>query len=987
MGVADELARPQAVKFLDLGSQYNLDHIDSSHFDEWVVDSGVDPEIVAANVVSLSGDAPYDYLLYSDNLPRRNDGRVVDWVLRRYKHVEDGGWWCSGEDLVELKKSLVDRRINQRLDDFIAVRMLWGQFKPSTPINDEAGKLIKYEAPPKTDTRAYALSHPHNARYWLEVLANETIPIVITEGAKKAGSMMSIGYASIALPGVTSGARKATGRLIDDLATVCAKGRPIYICFDHDTKEKTKRNVDKAISKLGRLFSIAGCTVKVILLPGPEKGVDDFIVARGKEAFDHCFQTALPLPQWETRRYSQLSYEPSLELYQEKLGAFSILGPQPKIRAYKSAKGTGKTEALIEIVDEAIRNGRWVLLMGHRVQLVQAVCKRVGLDYLTDVRNSEFGAILGYGLCVDSLHPESQARFNAEGWTNGVVIIDEAEQVIWHTLSAETEVKKHRIMVLRQLKQLFKNVLNSPDGQVVLLDADLSDLTIDFVRGLAESDVEPWICVNHWKPEEGWTIHHYHDKTPARLYAAIEDKIFDDERVLILTQAQGKKSKWGTRILAATLQEQFPHKRILFIDSKSVANPEHPAFGCISELNTVLLDYDIVICSPSIETGVSIDIQGHFGAVFGIFQGVTPADTVRQALSRLREPIERHVWIAPRGLELIGNGATSLRSLLAAQHKVVQLNIQLLQDVCMDLVEDEIDFNNTALNIWAKMAVRINAGMQKYRETVLAGLSEEGHTILDASQREVYTCTEEVAERLIVNQQTECQKEYEAISEADDLTEKQYEHLKDKKEKTDRELYQERKHFLQQRYGIDVTPELIEKDDNKWHSGIRLHYYATVGRKYLKDRDRRAISSFLKDGGGWIPSINKASLGAVVGVLDKLGIHDLLIEGEVFTRQTPKLVEMFDRAKQEWWAIKAILNIKIGEKDTPITFVQRLLGKLGLKLTHERRTGSAGAQLHCYRFEAIDDGREEVFAKWLERDEAAQTQQIVTDGKYIEKAA
>ncbi|MBW4422741.1 MAG: DUF3854 domain-containing protein [Myxacorys californica WJT36-NPBG1] len=265
------------------------------------------------------------------------------------------------------------------------------------------------EAPPKTETRAYALSLPSNPRYWLAVLANLTIPIIITEGAKKAGSLMSLGYAAIALPGVFSGYRSATQKLIEDLAVVCAKGRPIYICFDHDTKAETRRNVDKAIAKLGKLFAMAGCTVRIILLPGPEKGVDEFIVARGKAAFDHYFQTALVLPQWETRRYSQLSYKPSLELNQDKLGAFSVLGPQPKIRAYKSAKGTGKTEALIDIVDRAIQNGQWVLLMGHRVQLVQAICKRVGLDYLTDVRNSEFGTILGYGLCVDSLHPESQA--------------------------------------------------------------------------------------------------------------------------------------------------------------------------------------------------------------------------------------------------------------------------------------------------------------------------------------------------------------------------------------------------------------------------------------------------------------------------------------------------------------------------------------------------------------------------------------------------
>ncbi|MBW4422743.1 MAG: hypothetical protein KME13_26790 [Myxacorys californica WJT36-NPBG1] len=191
---------------------------------------------------------------------------------------------------------------------------------------------------------------------------------------------------------------------------------------------------------------------------------------------------------------------------------------------------------------------------------------------------------------------------------------------------------------------------------------------------------------------------------------------------------------------------------------------------------------------------------------------------------------------------------------------------------------------------------------------------------------------------------------------------------------------------MQQRYGVEVTPELVEKDDNKWHSGIRLHYYATVGRPYLKQRDQRAVSAFLKDGGAWIPSINRASLGTAIAVLDLLGIQDLLVEGETFTSHDPKLIAMFKRAQQDWWAIKATLNITIGQKDTPISFAQRLLGKLGLKLTHDRRVGGVGAQIHCYRFEAIDDGREEVFAKWLERDEA-QTQQIVTDSKYIDKAA
>lgn len=45
------------------------------HVQEWQ-QSCVDPELIQLNVISLEGDRPLDYLLYSEALPRRNDGRL-----------------------------------------------------------------------------------------------------------------------------------------------------------------------------------------------------------------------------------------------------------------------------------------------------------------------------------------------------------------------------------------------------------------------------------------------------------------------------------------------------------------------------------------------------------------------------------------------------------------------------------------------------------------------------------------------------------------------------------------------------------------------------------------------------------------------------------------------------------------------------------------------------------------------------------------------
>ncbi|WP_339390881.1 hypothetical protein, partial [Crocosphaera watsonii] len=61
--------------------------IDDKHLLEWVNGSGVDPEIVKLNVRSLIPPATYDFLLYSDQLKRRNDGRLNGNTLKAYQHL------------------------------------------------------------------------------------------------------------------------------------------------------------------------------------------------------------------------------------------------------------------------------------------------------------------------------------------------------------------------------------------------------------------------------------------------------------------------------------------------------------------------------------------------------------------------------------------------------------------------------------------------------------------------------------------------------------------------------------------------------------------------------------------------------------------------------------------------------------------------------------------------------------------------------------
>lgn len=274
--------------------------------------------------------------------------------------------------------------------------------------------------------------------------------------------------------------------------------------------------------------------------------------------------------------------------------------------------------------------------------------------------------------------------------------------------------------------------MSSPQGKIYLASADVSDCDVDYVLSLAgEIKVKPFIILNNFQPQAG-NCYSYEGNNPIDLIAALDKAIPQGGHHLLCCSAQKAKSKWGTQALEERFRRKFPHLRILRIDSESVADPSHPAYGCIAHLNEILTQYDLVIASPSLETGVSIDIKGHFSAVWGIFQGVQSANSVRQMLARLRETVDRHIWVRSSGIGSVGNVSTSVGVLLASQHAAARANIALLSQA--DNADYSIDenFQPESLQTWAKRACVINAQMRCYRESVLQGLVEDGYRIIDA---------------------------------------------------------------------------------------------------------------------------------------------------------------------------------------------------------------------------------------------------------------
>ncbi|HEY9817875.1 MAG TPA: plasmid replication protein, CyRepA1 family [Candidatus Obscuribacterales bacterium] len=961
------------------------DSITDAHYQEWL-DSGVDAELIETNVCSLSGTAIYDYLFYGEEVSRTNTGRLSSFYLQTYAPLEAGGWWCSGLDPQNQWEP-----------------MLWGQFKADTPRRhlDYSGtghsklKVVKYEPPVKVATRAYFLQVPdaiaqrvyqtagvcpsledQERGFWHCVLTYN-IFILITEGAKKAGALLTAGYAAIALPGVSSGyrvqkndqgKRSGTRHLIPDLQLFATPNRRVYICFDHDQKPSTQAAVQATTLVLGGLWDDAGCDVRVIELPGPEKGVDDFIMQRSAEAFTDCYEQALPLNIWRSRRLYQLTCPVQKTVHQRYL---DVTLPDSGLVCIKSPKGTGKTSLLEGIIRQATQTGRKTLVISHRIQLARAICQLLGLDYISELHQSKTSDLLGFGLCIDSLHSRSQAQFTVSDWKGAIVVLDECEQIIWHVLNSTT-CQQERVVILETFKALLQLVL-STGGLVIAQDADLSDLSIELLTAYGSdrhgepnsSPVQPWIVVNTWKPTQAWPITFYKTPDPAALWVDLEQAV-QRGPVFICMDAQKPRSKWGTVNVEARLKQLFPHKRILRIDSHTVTDPSHPAYGCMANLITLMQQYDIVIASPSIGSGISFNVSDYFVAVFGIFQGTIPDSEIRQALARVRQPIPRHVWVRPFGVNRIGNGSTDYQAVVASTVRTQQANLRLLKDVDFDL---DYTYDPVTLRTWAKFAARANTSLTKLRDVLEATLVQEGHTVT------VVTPASQDKKRLsdINKQQTNirdrsCQDEANGVVNAADITDDLYQRIQDQRHKTPEERQQEEKHRLQQRYGVEVTPDLYLLHQQGWYQQLRLHYYLTRGSHQVRSRDRQHWRDHLTRGQGTICPQDIRTYAERVEALKILGLLDLLQEGEDIHANHAVVQAIVARSLQWKHDLKTLFRITIFDHMSPMQIIQALLGLIGIKLHRQRRARRRDrSRSWMYRYIVPTDGRDRIFDIWAQQ--------------------
>ncbi|MHC5674387.1 plasmid replication protein, CyRepA1 family [Nostoc sp.] len=984
---------------------------------ELYVGSAIHPALIERNFFHIESESVYDYLFISDKIPRKNAGRVTDTYIKKYDHLLLGGIWIQSLDPLN----------NWR-------PMEWGRIKPNFPrIDWDSWKPVKYESPPKTPNRVtyfdvanpiwdkiakrYLIKRYHSLLalrlldqlnpliFWEWVKQHPEIPIILCEGEKKAACLLSLGFVAIALPGIWNGRvgkQDFDERLHPDLIPMAQAGRKFIILFDYETKANTRWSVFQATVRTAKAILAAGCECEVALLPGPEKGVDDFVVARGEDAnalltaiIDDAKSLADYKRSYRAKKWGLSKYQPDVtinvkylsealcipeleekcnlpELYdleKEQLFTPSIKGHSRKkestdsggVSSDKSKKsptfnfpksglvvlwsdmGTGKTELMRWWRDQN-PNARF-LNNGHRVNLLKNLAERLKTAMYSDLGYTGLAQAQALSITIDSLH-----KLNTQSLTYGCIFIDEACQYLTHLLHSNT-CKQHRAAILEVLEYI---VYNAP--LVVIADAHMDDLTVDFFLAMRPKGEVPYIIKNEWR-NGSRTIYWYEGDNESALVAQISAALMLGEKVMVASDSKRfiKKLDKSFTIKYEESNSEKSHTpkkwRIWSVHSDNSGSDENVAF--IKDITNAVKNFDALFTSPSLGTGVDIS-EYHFDLVFGVFHGVSQTATeCAQQLYRYRPKVPFHIWVAPRPpFGYKDTNASKIKERLLQTNEMTAFLLRIDRETGKRGAEKD-----WALEAYCQIMANRHYSLNNLRDDLRSLLTEMGNTFICVGSDD----DDQARESLKAAAQALDRAHNSHVAKAKNITLSEYRARQSKDYLDPNEIFECEKFRISDSYGIEVTESLVEMDKGgrliRAIAGLEAILAPPeesftdpkTGQTYptpptivtQKDRTERDNLPLCIDWGNysarWLARFN-------------LGLHQILsslMKGEEVTGDDSTLLKMTAIAKNCAAHVKAILGFTIPLDCKPIWLLATLLEQLGLKLTF-RKQGKRGQQVKLF---------------------------------------
>jgi hypothetical protein len=606
--------------------------------------------------------------------------------------------------------------------------------------------------------------------------------------------------------------------------------------------------------------------------------------------------------------------------------------------------------------------------------------------YGEEIENINAASIKTLALCWDSLW-----RTKDRDLKESLIIIDEAELGFKHFITGST-CKRNRPYLLQTFKDKLSECLMS-GGRVILSDADLTDLPINYIREILPIPIKPFIVTNEYIGEETRWIVDFRTGSRGNTLRDTIDAVKDGNYLAITTDSQAEAQALEKLILQE-LPDEFcafldadgnitedaqARKKALIVRIDRTTTESEAGKKFIQKPNEQILHWKprILIYTPSMGVGVSIDestqrwdadweeMVPYFDAVYGLFFGVIEPSQCRQQLSRVRANVPRIVYAKESNRALEGCASffpdEVKRQTLKYNHSALnildiakavagfeaddeQIREEMLKLLTESWDKDSRCWKEPSIDLASAFKARENYGLWNLANLLREELQDEGHTIVSLKGFK----TDLVEQMADIKDELKAE-EAALIAQAPTMPVEEAKKVINTLGATKEQKLSAQKTLLQEELPeVNLTPEFVKKavvdDRRRWLNQQRLFWYF-MNTEALKQIDTDHWISNLKKFAEAMPFMRDIrSHSPKVKALRASGVFDFVqVQGEgigdrIYQGDTPEAEAFLKRCLEQKDLLQTALNVLVTKKSSPIGLANRILGKVGLELSKVSRS-------------------------------------------------
>jgi hypothetical protein len=441
-------------------------------------------------------------------------------------------------------------------------------------------------------------------------------------------------------------------------------------------------------------------------------------------------------------------------------------------------------------------------------------------------------------------------------------------------------------------------------------------------------------------------------RKPEQLLQQLRNLATHRKPFLFHTGSKQSSSKFSPINLARLIRRWWPDARILELTAETIRDPDHAGSTAINEPQR-LLNYDVVLATPVLETGFSIeDHAKHFQAVLGYTSGHTMPHAFVQSLGRLRSDAPRHVWCNHTGAS-VGNGAPVAaeieRTKLDHANRLALLHLHEADEMTADC--------SRFVDWWSRLAADQNWLSKHYRQAVATLLKREGYAVERQDTAEQQHSGSELTDELSDARDAVIAEESAAVAETPAPTAEQLENLEAKQRLTATQRRMIERGRLQRDLGIsEPTAEQVAVSRKQSYGKLKQHLLM-IDADYRQRAQAQTVQGmtpsqqrFAPDATKAMASITRATVMSQLHWLQDLialaGTGQTIVTGEFYDEH---FAAQDDR--QRW---RELFGFDPGNEITPRTFLNNMLKLLGFKLKRADRRERIGKRI-WWHYEVVDE--------------------------------